>query len=105
MPALAAATRRSAAATSGRRSSSCEGTPIARRAGVKRLAAAGLEAEGAGLAADEHGDGVLVLGAAQAGVFGLGAGGLELRLGLLHVGNGRGAALDRDIPSAAARAA
>ncbi len=82
--ALAAAVRRSAAAMSGRRSSSCEGTPSG------TLGSARSSGEGGMLKPDkivvgDGADGVLVLRARHAHVDKLRAHGFKLRLRLGHV--------------------
>ncbi len=81
--ALACATRRSSAATSGRRSSSCEGHAqrYRRRQHVGRDRR---EAEGRGRLSDQHRDRMFVLRPRDTEVGGLRLRGLQLHLGLRH---------------------
>ena len=84
--ALAAAARRSAAAMSGRRSSSCEGTP--RGTLGREIERRGRNAEAGEFEVGDGADGVLKLGAGHADVDELGAHGFKLGAGLGDVGFG-----------------
>ena len=95
MSALAAATRRSAAAMSGRRCSSSEGGRWEWRA-IRRERLVGNVEGGCGLA-DEDGDGVFVLRALDAEVDELGARLFELRLGLGDIALGAETTLEPNL--------
>ena len=82
---LASAMRRSAAAISGRRSRSSEGSAPGITGGW-RSSGAGGTVSSAGRLADEDGDGVFELGAGDGDVGVLDARGVELGLGLGYVG-------------------
>ena len=86
--ALAAAIRRSAAAMSGRRSSSVDGSP-AGITGTSAAPALGRDRQLGRRPADQHGDRVLELGAHDADRDRLGPRGFELGAGLRHVGRPR----------------
>ena len=96
MSALAAATRRSAAAMSGRRCSSSDGTPVGMAGGSPASGFSANVEAGCGLA-DEHGDGVLVLRALHAEVDELRARLFQLRLRLGDIALGAEAALEPDL--------
>ena len=83
--ALAAAVRRSAAAMSGRRWRSCEGTPRGTLGSGEIHRVAKGNAEVGKFAVGDGADGVLVLGARYADVDELGAHGFKLRVGLCYV--------------------
>jgi hypothetical protein len=88
---LAAAARRSAAAMSGRRCSSTDGTPTGTRGWVERHLSR-RQAEARGRLADQGGDGVLVERALGGGVGKLGLGRRQLGLGPADIEAGRRAA-------------
>ena len=92
---FASATRRSAAAMSGRRSRSCDGTPTGITGG-SRFSGDGGKAEFRRRLADQHRDGVLDTAPAHRDIGVLHAGGFELRLRLSDVGLRRSAPPSND---------
>ncbi len=90
---LASAARRSAAAISGRRSSSCDGMPTGITGGVL-VKATGGRLQALRRATHQHGDGMFEGGALHAYADVLSARGFELRSRLRHFGAGAQAAIE-----------